>query len=115
VHNVDPSIENEIVERAIARVLEAERSALAAIDEARQDAAARSERARALTRAIAERTERRIGRVRERFEQDIAGEVAALDRTAVALELRYEVNSADSAQLVHAVERVAAELTGGSQ
>lgn len=112
---VAPSSENEVVERAIARVLEAEQSTLSAIAKARQEGAAINERARATARAITERTERRIGRVREQFEQRIAVEVAALDRAAAALDLRYEPSTAELESLERAVAMLAAELTGGHE
>ena len=112
--NVDPSSESEIVERAIARVLEAERSAREAIAGARRDAVAMDERARAAARAVAERTERRVARVRERFEQRIAAEVAALDAVAAALDRRFEPDPQDVAALEQAVAWLAAQLTEGS-
>jgi hypothetical protein len=105
--------ENETVERAIARVLEAERLARVGIADARREGVETNETARATARAIAERTERRIGRVRARFEQRIAAEVAALETAAAALDMRYEPNAADRACLGRAVATLAAELTGG--
>jgi hypothetical protein len=105
--------ENEAVERAIARVLEAEQFARGAIADARRESAAMNERARATARAIAERTERRIGRVRAGFERRIVAEVAALEAAAAALDVRYEPNAADRADVGRAVANLAAELTGG--
>jgi hypothetical protein len=102
------------VELAIARVLEAERSARAAIAAARAEGSATNERARAAARALAERTERRIGRIRERFEGEVAAEVAALDRSAAALDLRYAPTPADLAALERAIARLAAEITEGA-
>jgi hypothetical protein len=108
----DPPPDNEVVERAIARVLAAEDAARAEIAQAGQEALAMGERARTAVRAIEERTERRIGQVRERFERRNAAEVAALDASAAALAPRYQLDPADLKQLERAVAQLAAELAG---
>jgi len=108
-----PTDDHALVERAIARVLEAERAARIAIVDAQGQAVAGADRARATALAIGVRTERRIVEIRARFEQRIAAEVAALDRVAATLNVDCGFGEADRSALGRAVETLAAELTGG--
>ena len=107
-----PADDNALVEQAIARVLDAERSARDSIAEAETEAAAIAERARASARAVGERALRRIVTIRARFEQRIGAEVAALDAAAAGLASPHFVNEADGATVERAVAALAAELTG---
>jgi hypothetical protein len=101
------------IEGAIARVLKAEQDARDATVAARSEAAEKVDAARIAASGLAHRAERRIRRIRRAFEEraqaaqrEIAGEIAALARSAgeEAHALRREAD---------AVEILAAELTGG--
>jgi hypothetical protein len=102
-------------EAAIVRVLEAERNGRATLEEARERAAARVERARAQAIEVANRAERRSRAIQVAFErrveanqQAVDAEIAALAERAVAAE-----DTAIRRLALDAVERLAADLTGG--
>jgi SLT domain-containing protein len=99
------------VERAIARVLDAERAARDDIRRAEGDAAASIEQARAAARAIAERVERRLRRVRTTFETRAADEVARLDAAALEAAQLHELTPADLDRVDAAIASLAARLT----
>jgi hypothetical protein len=105
--------DNALVEQAIARVLDAERTARISIAEAQAEALAIAERARASVRAIDERALKRIVAIRARFEARIAAEVDALNQAAAALDIDPALDDADRAAVAHAVAALAGELTGG--
>jgi hypothetical protein len=102
---------DDIVETAIARVLDAEHAARDAARDAEERAAVMTEAARATARDIAERTERRIRAVRAAFEAHAAAEVAALDAEAADATRRHDLTPAELAQLDVAVAALAARLT----
>jgi hypothetical protein len=102
------------VERAIARVLDAEHAAHASVSDAEREAAAIVERARADARALAERAERRIRAARSVFEAHTAAQTAALDAEAAAAGDPHELSAGDHARVSAAVAAVAARLTGGA-
>jgi SLT domain-containing protein len=99
------------VERAIARVLDAERAARDDIRRAEGDAAASIEQARAAARAIAERVERRLRRARTTFETRAADEVARLDAAALEAAQLHELTRADLDRVDAAIAALAARLT----
>ena len=101
------------VERAIARVLAAERDAQRAVDEASARAIASTEAARATARDVAARIERRLKAVRAAFERRTSREVASLDAAANEQGVRRELSAADLARVDAAVAALARRLTSG--
>jgi hypothetical protein len=115
VRRSDVPAEDASVEQAIARVLETEAAARAEVARCEAEAAGRIDRAREAARAVGERAERRIGRIRERFEQQIAAEVAALDREVADLDASYALDSQDRTLVARAVAVLAAKMTGDAR
>ena len=107
----DPRAAPDSVERAIARVLDAERTARDDIGRAEAGAAASIESARAAARGITERVERRLRRVRMTFETRAADEVARLDAAALEAAQRHELTRADLDRVDAAIATLAARLT----
>lgn len=101
------------VERAIARVLAAERAAQLAVDQASVRAAASTESARATTRDVAARIERRLKAVRAAFERRTSREVASLDAAAGEQGMPRALSVADLARVDAAVAALARRLTSG--
>ncbi len=99
---------------AIARVLDAERSARERVAQAAAAAAAREEAARAEARAIAERTERRLASVRGAFAARAARAVAAAGEAVARLDAPHPLTPADTALARAAATALAAELTTGA-
>lgn len=97
----------------IAAVLAAERQAGAAVATARAEAEAIVAAGRARARAILGRGEARLTAARGRVERRVAGRVAALEEKAQRLQGPVEVDDATRRRLAGAVQRLAAELTGG--
>ena len=100
------------VDSAIEQVLRAEAAARVSIAAARTQAAQIAEQSRSAARATADRAQRRIRRLRAAVEARVAGEVAALDAEARALAVDDAPGDDESAQLAHAVQSLAAQLTG---
>ena len=101
------------VERAIARVLAAERAAQLAVDQARARAAASTESARATARDVAASIERRLKAVRAAFEGRTSREVASLEAAAREQGLPRALSGADVVRVDAAVAALARRLTGG--
>jgi hypothetical protein len=102
----------DAVERAIARVLDAEHVARDDVRQASIDAAALTEAARAQARALAERVESRLRRVRASFEARATAEVARLDAAALVASQRHDLSVADLERADAAATALAAQLTG---
>ncbi len=100
------------VDTSIVRVLRAEAAARESIAAARVQAAQIAEQSRTSARALAERAQRRIRRLRAAVEARVAGEVAALDAEARALAGDETPGDDEPARLEHAVQSLAAQLTG---
>lgn len=101
-------------DEAIALVLRREQAAREAIDAARAEALHLAEAARADARAIAARAERRRRRVALAFEHEMQARTAALDARAAAMAQAHVPTPQDTEGLARAVQRLAAELTGGA-
>lgn len=102
-------------EAAIMRVLEAERGGRATLEEARQRAAARVEQARAQTIEVTKRAERRIRAIQVAFERRVEASEHAVEAEIAALAepvLKAD-DSSTRRRALDAVERLAADLTGG--
>jgi len=99
--------------QGIAAVLAAERDARDAVAAARVAAAEIVAAGRARARTILERGEQRLTRARERVEGRVAGRIAVLEEKAERLQGPVEVDDATLQRLAGAVQRLAAELTGG--
>ncbi len=108
----DPRDTQGAVERAIARVLDAEHEARDDVRQAGIDAAALTEAARAQARALAERVEGRLRKVRASFEGRAAAEVARLDAAALVAAQRHDLSVADLDHASAAAAALAARLTG---
>ena len=86
-----------------------------AIAAARAEAAHIAEQARADARAVAERGRDRIARARARVDERIGQELAAIDAELRALPDHDEPDERARARLEHAVQSLAAALTGAGQ
>jgi len=106
--------QEEHAERAIARVLEAERQAREAIARCAEERARLVSEAQAGALAIAARGERRIGALRARMAQATEQQIAALQRRPVDEE---SIGPAErvTERLQRAVAAVADELAGGAE
>jgi len=102
------------VDTAIEQVLRAEAAARESIAAARAQAAQIAEQSRSAARATADRAQRRIRRLRAAVETRVAGEVVALDAEARALADDDTLGDDEPARLAHAVESLAAQLTGAA-
>ena len=107
-----PSPPSAVVEAAIGRVLDAERSAREDVERATREAAAIVEDATATARAVAERAERRIRSLRTAFETRGLHDVAAIDAQSLAQDAVCELTPGDLARLERAVAALSAALTG---
>lgn len=108
-----PSSAAVTADEAIACVLRQERAAHQAIEAAQVQALHLAETARAEARATAARAERRSRRITEAFERVAQARTAALDTQAAAMAQAHVPTAADQARVAHAVQWLAAELTGG--
>jgi hypothetical protein len=108
----DPRQSQDAVERAIARVLDAEHAARDDVRRAETDAAAITEAARARARALAERVEGRLRKARTSFEARAALEVARLDAAAAEAGQRHDLTVSDLDRVDAAAAALAAQLTG---
>jgi len=110
----DPADDAPAIERAIARVLDAEVAARSSVDAARAAAAASAEAARAEAQAVAARADRRLRALRDAFERRTSGEVAALDAAAAEAGAAHALGPDDLERVDAAVAALAARLTGGA-
>jgi len=115
VGSPDAAPSDELIERAIARVLEAEREARAATEAARVDAKARVERARSQAIEIARRAERRIARYQSAIEQSVEAERRDIEAQIGALAHAAGEDPHSLRREADAVETLVAELTGGDR
>jgi len=115
VGSPDAAPSDELIERAIARVLEAEREARAATEAARVDAKARVERARSQAIEIARRAERRIARYQSAIEQSVEAERRDIEAQIGALAHAAGEDPHILRREADAVETLVAELTGGDR
>jgi hypothetical protein len=111
VNAIDPLPAPDAVERAIARVLDAEHAAREDVRQAGIDAAAITEEARTRVRALAERVERRLRKVRASFEDRAAAEVARLDAAAAEAGQRHDLTISDLERVAAAAVQLASLLT----
>lgn len=102
------------VDEAIARVLEAERSAREAVARCTQDAEAMRQAARARAHAIAERAAERAAAVHRWTEVAIRARVDELSRERAALQQPAGSAPDEPQRLARALDRLAEELAGGS-
>jgi len=103
------------VEEAIIRVLEAERSARAEVEQCAVDAEQIRQEARLRARAIAERAAERAARVHRWMDASIRTRVEELNRERACLQQPAMPNPEEPARLARALDRLAAELSGGTE
>lgn len=102
------------VDAAIVRVLQAEQAARAAVDQYVAEAEQIRESARLRARAIAERGAERVARVHRWTDAAIRERVEALARERAALKAPEAPDATEPERIAGALERLAAELTGGT-
>lgn len=102
---------NEPVELAIGRVLDAERAAHESLADAHARAQARLTASREQARLVAERAEGRLTRARQSIESRIAAREAQVDAKILALRASASPPSAEGERIDLAVAAVAAALT----
>ena len=103
------------VEEAIIRVLEAERSARAEVERCAADAEQIRQVARLRARAIAERAAERAAKVHRWMDASIRTRVEELTRERASLQQPAMPNPEEPARLARALDRLAAELSGGTE
>jgi hypothetical protein len=103
------------VDQAIVRVLQAEQAVRAAVAQCAADAERVRQDARARGRRIAERAAERVARVHDRTEAALRAEIERLNRQRAALQQPAPPDPDEPAQLARALDRLAAELTGGAE
>lgn len=102
-------------EAAMARVLAAERKAREALEQSRREAAHILHEARAASKAVSARAARRVGAVRAAMERRLAVRLAELDAHEREALAAGGLDPQARARLARAIERLAAELTGGEE
>lgn len=110
---VQPPAPHQVVEAAIARVIDAERESRQAVADATTEAAAITEHARIAIHALEERTERRIGAIRVAFERHTAATIVALDQEGMDVSTERSLTDTDRGHVQAAVNVLARELTEG--
>jgi hypothetical protein len=103
------------VDEAIVRVLEAEQSARAAVVQYSSDADEIRAQARVRAHAIAERAAERVARVHRWTDAAIRVRVDQMNRERSALQGAEPVDPEEPARVVYALDRLAAELSGGTE
>jgi hypothetical protein len=103
------------VDEAIMRVLKAETSARAAVEQCAADAERIRLEARARARTIAERAAERVARVHLWMDASIRARVDALNLERTSLQQPATPNPEEPARLARALDRLAAELSGGTE
>jgi predicted component of type VI protein secretion system len=102
------------VDDAIARVLEAERSARSAVAQCAQEAEAMRQAARARAHAIAERAAERTAAVHRWTDVSICARIDALNRERALLQQPAGPAPDEPQRLTRALDRLADELVGGA-
>ena len=102
------------VDEAIARVLEAERSAREAVARSAEDAEAMRQAARARAHAIAERAAERAAAVHRWTDAAIRARIDELNRERASLQQPAGPAADEPQRLARALDRLADELAGGS-
>jgi vacuolar-type H+-ATPase subunit H len=103
------------VDQAIVRVLQAEQSAREAVAQCALDAEVLRQNARARARAIAERAAERVARAHQWTDAALRSEVERLNRQRAALHQPAPPDPDEPARVARALDRLCAELTGGSE
>jgi vacuolar-type H+-ATPase subunit H len=103
------------VEEAIIRVLEAERTARAEVDQCAADAEQIRQEARLRARLIAERAAERAARVHRWMDASIRTRVEELNLERASLQQPAMPHPEEPARLARALDRLAAELSGGTE
>ena len=103
------------VDEAIARVLDAERSARAAVELCAANAEAIRQAARARAHAIAERAAERAASVHRWTESSIRLRIAELDRERAALQQPAAPGPDEPQRVARALDLLAGELIGGPE
>jgi vacuolar-type H+-ATPase subunit H len=103
------------VDQAIVRVLHAEQSAREAVAQCAVDAELMRQDARARARAIAERAAERVTRAHQWTDAALRSEVARLNEQRAALQQPAPPDPEEPARVARALDRLSAELTGGSE
>lgn len=102
------------VDDAIARVLHAERAARDTVAQCAADAERIRQDARTRAHAIAERAAERVARVHRWTDDAIRSRVERLNQQREMLRQPLKPDPAEPARLAHALDRLAAEITGES-
>lgn len=103
---------SDSVERAMNRVLQAEREAEQAIADCEQEARQILQAAQQTAKRIADRTDRRITLIQMRLAQKIKAHIDALERADRRTRLEPSRYDLGAGELASVVQEVAAELTG---
>ena len=103
------------VDQAIVRVLQAEQSAREAVAQCALDAEVLRQNARARARAIAERAAERVARAHQWTDAALRSALERLNRQRAALQRPAPPDPDEPARVARALERLGAELTGGSE
>lgn len=101
------------VDEAIMRVLQAEEAARIAVTDDAAQAERLREEARQRAHAIAERAAVRVARVHGLMDAAITRRLAHIERERAALKDAHPDESAESARMARALDRLAAELAEG--
>lgn len=104
---------SERVDAAIMRVLQAEQAARAAVTADAAQAERLRDGARQRAHAIAERAALRVARVHRAMDEAIAQRLEGIQSERALLSEARSDESAESARMTRALERLAAELTEG--
>lgn len=103
------------VDEAIVRVLEAEQAARAAVVQYSSDADEIRTQARGRAHAIAERAAERVARVHRWTDAAIRVRVDQMNRERAALQGAEPIDPDEPARIARALDRLAAELSGGTE
>lgn len=103
------------VDQAIVQVLHAEQSAREAVAQCVVDAERVRQDARTRARAIAERAAERVARAHQWTDAALRREIERLDRERAALQQPAPPDPDEPARVARALDRLGAELTGGSE
>jgi vacuolar-type H+-ATPase subunit H len=108
----DSNAESDSVEKAMNRVLQAEREAEQAIADCEYEARNILQAAQQRVKRIADRTDARITRIQLRLAQKLKGQTRKLERAEKAAQHESSTYELDDTALAAVVQDVAAELTG---
>lgn len=104
---------DDSVDRAVARVLDAEREAREAVERCHEQARSDLARARSGAREVLNRADRRISAVHERCAKGLGHALDRLRTETEAIPLEPTVDASTHRRLATVVQRIAAEMTGG--